>query len=346
MDTLLGILAAIGTALLIIVVFMVICLLLIAILYENTFGKRFEIFDSAHLPDLNDYPQLESEPASFSSKRGYKLYGSYYYNSNFNEFKGLIVFSHGIFDGHLSYIPEMAYFADRGYKIFGFDNSGCHMSAGKSMRGLPQSAEDLSAALDFVTQSNTLPLYLFGHSWGGYAVSAVSCYKLYDIKAIFVQSGFNRSCDMVLEEGSRFVGKWIYAFSAYIRLYERLKYGKAAKYTARKGIAKASAAGTKFLILHSTDDKTISLGKSVFANVDKNDNITFVTEKNKGHNSLDSDNAIKHKAELDKRLIEKYGKHYTNANKREFYRENEDKLLYDELDSNLMKLIADFYETA
>ena len=37
----------------------------------------------------------------------------------------------------------------------------------------------------------------------------------------------------------------------------------------------------------------------MLANVEKNDNITLITEKNKGHNSLDSDRAIKYKAQLD-----------------------------------------------
>ena len=64
---------------------------------------------------------------------------------------------------------------------------------------------------------------------------------------------------MVLEEGSAMMGRWIYILRAYIKLYERMKYGKAAGYTAHAGIAKATANGTKFLILHSTDDKTISL---------------------------------------------------------------------------------------
>ena len=87
---------------------------------------------------------------------------------------------------------------------------------------------------------------------------------------------------MVLEEGSAMMGRWIYILRAYIKLYERMKYGKAAGYTAHAGIAKATANGTKFLILHSTDDKTISLKNSVLANVEKNDNITLITEKNKG----------------------------------------------------------------
>ena len=99
-----------------------------------------------------------------------------------------------------------------------------------------------------------------------------------------------------------------------------MKYGKAAGYTAHAGIAKATANGTKFLILHSTDDKTISLKNSVLANVEKNDNITLITEKNKGHNSLDSDRAIKHKAQLDTLFETTYPKNQrTNKNRRELF---------------------------
>lgn len=152
---------------------------------------------------------------------------------------------------------------------------------------------------------------------------------------------------MVLEEGSAMMGRWIYILRAYIKLYERMKYGKAAGYTAHAGIAKATANGTKFLILHSTDDKTISLKNSVLANVEKNDNITLITEKNKGHNSLDSDRAIKHKAQLDTLFETTYPKNQrTNKNRRELFSEKVDKQIYYELDGKLMKLIADFYETA
>ena len=327
MDVFLSVLSVAGIILGAVLLIMIISLLLSAILYESVFGKRFEIYDSAHLPDLNDYKGLVNEPVTFPSKRGYKYTGFYYHDESYDSFRGLIVFSHGIFDGQLSYLPEIAYFARRGYKIFAFDNSGSHLSGGKSLRGLPQ--------------------YLFGHSWGGYAVSAVHCYHLYDIKAVFVQSGFDRTSEMVLEEGSAMMGRWIYILRAYIKLYERMKYGKAAGYTAHAGIAKATANGTKFLILHSTDDKTISLKNSVLANVEKNDNITLITEKNKGHNSLDSDRAIKHKAQLDTLFETTYPKNQrTNKNRRELFSEKVDKQIYYELDSKLMKLIADFYETA
>ncbi len=347
MDVFLSVLSVAGLIIGAILLIMIISLLLSAILYESVFGKRFEIYDSAHLPDLKDYKGLISDPVTFPSKRGYKYTGFYYHDESYDSFRGLIVFSHGIFDGQLNFLPEIAYFARRGYKIFAFDNSGSHLSGGKSLRGLPQSAEDLDAALAYVTKTNTLPLYLFGHSWGGYAVSAVHCYHLYDIRAVFVQSGFNSTSEMVLEEGSAMMGRWIYILKAYIKLYERIKYGKAAGYTAHKGIARASANGTKFLILHSTDDKTISLKNSVLANVDKNENITLVTEKHKGHNSLDSDRAIKHKAQLDALFEATFPKNLrTTKNKRELFKENVNKDIYYELDGKLMKLIADFYETA
>ena len=58
--------------------------------------------------------------------------------------------------------------------------------------------------------------------------------------------------------GADKIAWWFTEWNPYIKLYERMKYGKAAGYTAHAGIAKATANGTKFLILHSTDDKTIS----------------------------------------------------------------------------------------
>ena len=59
------------------------------------------------LYDLKDYKGLVNEPVTFPSKRGYKYTGFYYHAESYDSFRGLIVFSHGIFDGHLSYLPEI-----------------------------------------------------------------------------------------------------------------------------------------------------------------------------------------------------------------------------------------------
>ena len=55
MDVFLSVLSVAGIILGTVLLIMIISLLLSAILYESVFGKRFEIYDSAHLPDLNDY---------------------------------------------------------------------------------------------------------------------------------------------------------------------------------------------------------------------------------------------------------------------------------------------------
>jgi len=57
-DVFLSVLSVAGIILGAVLLIMIISLLLSAILYESVFGKRFEIYDSAHLPDLNDYKGL------------------------------------------------------------------------------------------------------------------------------------------------------------------------------------------------------------------------------------------------------------------------------------------------
>ncbi len=60
--------------------------------------------------------------------------------------------------------------------MFSFDCTGSHESRGKGTTGLPQLALDLNAALSYMESDSALdgvPIMLYGHSWGGYAVAAV-----------------------------------------------------------------------------------------------------------------------------------------------------------------------------
>ena len=61
MEVFLSVLSVAGIILGAVLLIMIISLLLSAILYESVFGKRFEIYDSAHLPDLKDYKGLVNE---------------------------------------------------------------------------------------------------------------------------------------------------------------------------------------------------------------------------------------------------------------------------------------------
>lgn len=315
------------------------------LLYEYIFGKRYETTDSAHLPKLADYPEVLAEKAEFVSAKGNKLRGAFYTNKNVQNPKALIVFSHGIFGGHIDYLPEIDYFTRNGYKVFAYDNTGCHNSEGKGMTGLPQSAVDLHSALEFLGETNTLPLLLFGHSWGGFAVSSVFNFPTPKVYGVFVQSGFNRTQDLVIEEGSAMFGGWVKIFSPFIRMYEFTKYGKISGYTAKTGVASAiKRFGTKFFILHSRDDKTISVKHSILDNVEQNENITLLLKADKGHNSLDSAECIAYKNAIDERVMKLYHSFRVPVKDRKsFYSDIDSKVFYD-LDMEIMKMILDFYD--
>jgi dienelactone hydrolase len=90
------------------------------------------------------------------------------------------------------------YFVDKGWRVFAFNNTGVSGSEGESIRGLTQSVIDLDAALTYVKNSNALnglPIMLVGHSWGGYAVTAVLNYN-HNIKAVVSFAGYNNGSEL------------------------------------------------------------------------------------------------------------------------------------------------------
>ncbi|GFI19069.1 hypothetical protein IMSAGC009_04249 [Lachnospiraceae bacterium] len=81
--------------------------------------------------------------------------------------------------GHNSYMDCVNYFACHGYYVFSYDATGNDESEGEGVGGLPQGVIDLDYAITFVEESGkfpSLPIVLFGHSWGGYSVSSVLTY--------------------------------------------------------------------------------------------------------------------------------------------------------------------------
>ena len=85
--------------------------------------------------------------------------------------KGLIIFSHGMGVTSEYYLPEILYYAEKGYKVFAFDNTGYGTNKGWFL-GFSQAVADLKRAIDYV-DDGTLPITLIGHSMGGYAVCCV-----------------------------------------------------------------------------------------------------------------------------------------------------------------------------
>lgn len=114
-----------------------------------------------------------------------------------------MVVSHGLGAGHLQYTTEIDFFAQKGYLVFAFDDTGCNLSEGEKINGLTQSLIDLDYALRFIRENDRLKDYrivLFGHSMGAYAVSNVTSVYSGPISGIVALAPFKDEVSFLFEE--------------------------------------------------------------------------------------------------------------------------------------------------
>ncbi len=200
--------------------------------------------------------------------------------------KGLVVMVHGLGGGAEGYLPQSLYFVKRGYQVFAYDNTGFHLSEGKSSVGLPQAVEDLDAALTFLEQDKSfsgMPVYLFGHSWGGYAVTAVLNFN-HKVTAAASMAGFGNPNKMVREWAKRMVGGWSCIVNPFMVLHQRLSFGKKLDIMAADGINKA---GIPVLIAHGSKDATVRVDGSALISCKEeitNPKVTYLLWEKEGQN--------------------------------------------------------------
>ena len=261
-------------------------LLLLAFAVEKVaFGNRCE--DNAYLQYFTaaDFPNLTADPVAFTGNCGQVLRGNLYTQAGRQDFKALLVFSHGMGGGHLSYTTELDFFAKRGYLVLAYDNTGTMASEGKSLVGMPQAVSDLRSALAFAKQdvrTKDLPVVLAGHSWGGYTV----CRVLYfhpQVKGAVAFSAPDDVPRLLCAQAKAMTGKNLGFLEPFLRLYERLRFGKA---TAMRTSEIAAQTDVPLLLLHGGRDTTVRPEDAAATqNVLKNrKNIQTVLYPEKQHN--------------------------------------------------------------
>ena len=314
---------------LVILLFIFLPMTITIVAYNSNFGMRVSVSKDSFSED--DFDMLREE-ISFPSNKGQILRGYIYRKDNSYIPKALIVFSHGYTNTHNDYLNQIYYFVENGYIALAYDNTGCGMSDGEDMIGLAQSPLDLSSALTFVENNDNLKgykVFLYGHSWGGYAVTAVLNYG-HKVDGVVSRSGFNNSRDMLIEYGKRLYGNWLGLLSPYAYIYEKIKFGNDVDKNGIKGIN--SAPNTPILLLHSKNDEVISLSNSLLAHTDEMvnpDRIKTILYEDKTHDVVKSYDAIELSKTLDDNTV------YT--------KDVIDKC--HELDENVMKSILDFYDS-
>jgi len=201
--------------------------------------------------------------------------------------KGLIVIVHGWAWNLELYLPQAEYFAKAGYSVFLFDGAGIGRSGGERIRGLPQHLIDTGAALDFVQAApefSCMPVFLYGHSWGGYAADAVSCLKNYSIRGILSVSAYYEALGAMKMTARKRYGFLSNAFVLPATVVQYIAYGRAAGYTAVQGLILADC---PVLVVHSKNDSTLSFEEN-FMKIKKGligrSNAQFREEEGENHN--------------------------------------------------------------
>ncbi len=294
-----------------------------------------------------DYPRL---PVAFTSGKN-TLQGHIYGVENT---RGLVVVAHGLGGGSDSYLPHIKHFVDIGLRVFAYDCTGSYASEGKTTKGFPQSVVDLHAALTFIESQpdlSDLPLVLYGHSWGGYAVTNVLNYN-HDIKGVISVAGVNNALDLIMEHGQILMGDSIITQLPFLWLYQRMLFGKVASFDAVTAI---NATNIPVLIIHGTEDELVAYnGSSLIAHREeiKNpyvDYLTVSTPGRNGHKNLfRTDTAIAYTENINTAyltLFDSYDGQIPYEVNKSFY-DDIDRIMLQKLEPKIMQVIDDFIETS
>ncbi len=188
---------------------------------------------------------------------------------------------------------------------------------------------------------------LWGHSWGGYSVSAVLNYHP-EVKAVASIAGFNRSGDLIKAQGKQMVGGIIGFMMPYVNSIERIKCGKYSSATALDGFANSKCG---VLIAHSGDDTTVPIeyGYDVYYKQYADDErFEFIRYENKGHNNIVySDAYIDYVNDFNEELSKYFGdRNLSPEEKAAYINEHLDREIYcNGLDAQLFDRILNFYNS-
>ena len=269
---------------------------MVAIAYHvKMFGKRWEPDGITKYYDIKDFPNLDAKPVEFKRKR-VTLRGFIYSYPN-EKYKGILVFSHGMWGSHLAYLQEIERLALAGFLVLGFDYHGTESSDGKNTRAMSESLVSLDSAISFVKEKySNYDIYVMGHSWGGFASVNIAKYHP-EIKKIVAMAPF-MSVTRLLKST---ISKKLWIFIPFMMIVEFIKSGFKAF---SDGIKVLSSTKSNTLILHSKDDFLVKYpyhtGKLL--SVNKNELVKIIVMDKKRHNPDYSLDAVEYMIDMNKKV--------------------------------------------
>ena len=283
--------------------------------YRNAVHARVDETKAIFYFSSEDFPGLKKQPLAIHSSKGHRLQG-YFYSYPDPKPGRIVVFEHGMGSGPRGYMKEIEILAKNGYLVFAYDHTGCMESGGEETGGFAQSLTDLNDVLRALKKNPDYRKYDFsvvGHSWG--AFSALNVTKLHpDVSHIIAISGFV-SVKAIMKQS---LGIF------YRRLYrkEREKNPDGMRPHAVRSLMRAKG---KVLVIHSTDDKTVSFKKHFCVMREAlagYENINFLPVSGKGHNPNYTEAAVRYK--------DQFFKAYRRALKKNLFETERDMELFAE----------------
>jgi len=233
-------------------------------LYQKIFS-RYERPDYAITPGMYCYERIADRLPRrklFYNSGDTQIAGYFYPAENA---KGLVVFAHGFHAGADDYLPVFEFLVSNQYAVFAFDTKGTYDSSGDSTVGLPEALVDLDATLNYIksqAEFRKYPLFLLGHSCGGYAVTAaLNLHK--DIVACASIAPMNQASMMIIEKGELYttmvpIDLLTDLPAAFLIPYHKYLFGKYAELTAVDGI---NGTDIPVLIAHGNRDMVVDFNQ-------------------------------------------------------------------------------------
>ncbi len=339
--------------LVIILIFAIINLAAAKIIYDSLF-PRFD-YSSYDLAMNIDYEEIKEEyprrEFGFFNNLDLRLQGYLYGEGD----KGIIVVAPGLQSGADDYLSLILGLTDMGWRVFSFDTTGSFKSEGGDSIGFCQETEDLLSVIETIKHDKelkNLPLFLVGHSRGGYA-AACALDSEYDIKGIATISGANSPMEVTVDTSKNYVGPLAYMGYPFLYAYQSMLFG--AEMTEMKASEIISRSNCPTLIIQGTEDTVTPVDTcSIYAHSDEIENpnteyLVYSDEYRNGHtNLLYSEEAVLYCESIDSRyedLKDKYPEGIPEDIAEKFY-SSIDSAKANQPNMHLIENINSFFENA
>ena len=253
---------------------------------DNPYG--FFYFSPDH------FPGLHAKAYDFKSSKGHDLKGFFYCYQGADSDK-LIVFDHGMGNGHRAYMREIETLCKAGFVVYSYDHTGCMASGGSHIGGFAQSLADLDDCIAALKQEDFLrdrELCVVGHSWGGFSTMNIGAIHR-EVKKIVSMSGFV-SVERIVKQS---LGP-LKAYTPAVVAAEQRENPRHSRYNGLESLDKTKA---KVLLVYSEDDKTVLKSEHcdpLYSKFKDSDHVRFLIVQGKNHNPTYDSEAVIYKDEF------------------------------------------------